>query len=104
VEIYVDARDISSDTESGTIPDTEYNALLVSRGQEKLAEAPMELNYTGQIEPTVNFIYGTDYELGDIIEIINEFGTANAARITEIIESWDENGHTIVPTFNTEEV
>lgn len=104
VEIYVDARDISSDTEGGTIPESEYNQLLISRGQEKLAETPMKTSFTGQVEPSVNYIYGIDYQLGDIIEIINEFGIATAARITEIIESWDENGYTVIPTFNTEEV
>lgn len=103
-EIYVDARDISSNTEGGTIPASDYNQLLISRGEEKLAETPRKTSYTGQVEPTINYIYGTDYQLGDIIEIINEFGMASAARITEIIESWDENGYTVIPTFNTEEV
>lgn len=103
-EIYVDARDISSDTEGGTIPESEYNQLLISRGQEKLAETPIKTSYSGQVEPNINYIYGTDYQLGDIVEIINEFGIAAAARITEIIESWDENGYTVIPTFNTEEV
>lgn len=103
VELYVDARDISSDTEGGTLTPTEYNALLVSRGQEKLAEAPMVENYTGEVEPNTSFIFGTDYQLGDIVEIKNEFGAAAAARITEVIESWDENGHTVIPTFNSKE-
>lgn len=103
VELYVDARDLSSDTEGGTLTPTEYNALLVSRGEESLAEAQMVESYTGEVEPNTSFIFGTDYQLGDIVEIENEFGTASAARITEIIESWDENGHTVVPTFNSEE-
>lgn len=104
IEIYVDARDVSSDTEGGTLTPAEYNALLVSRGEEKLAEAPMVETYTGEVEPNTSFIFDTDYQLGDIVEIENEFGTAAAARITEVIESWDENGHTVVPTFNSEEV
>ena len=82
----------------------QYNDLLISRGQEKLAELKKDFSYTGQVEPTINYIFEKDYFLGDIIEIINEFGTGIAARITEIIESWDENGYTLVPTFSTEEV
>lgn len=104
IEEYIDARDVSSSTEGGTITPAQYNDLLISRGQEKLAELKKDFSYTGQVEPTINYIFEKDYFLGDIIEIINEFGTGIAARITEIIESWDENGYTLVPTFSTEEV
>ena len=104
IEDYIDARDISSSTEGGTLTPAQYNDLLISRGQEKLAELKEVLSYNGQVEPTINYKFEYDYFLGDIIEIINEYGTGNAARITEIIESWDENGYTLVPTFNTQEV
>lgn len=103
IEEYVDARDISSSTEGGTLTPIEYNNLLIARGQEKLAELKKEFNHTGQVEPSTNYIFEKDYFLGDIIEIINEYGSINAARITEVIESWDENGYTLVPTFKSEE-
>lgn len=104
VEEYVDARDISSNTEGGTITPEAYKNLLKARGQEKLAELKKEISFTGQVEPSINYIFEIDYFLGDIIEIINEFGIGSAARITEVIEAWDENGHTMVPTFSTQEV
>ena len=103
-EEYVDARDISSNTDGGTITPAEYNDLLISRGEEKLAELIKQIEFTGQVEPSTSYIFEKDYFLGDIIEIINEFGIGSAARITEVIESWDENGYTLVPTFSTQEV
>lgn len=103
VEIFVDARDISSTTSGGTLSDDEYLALLAEKGAAALAESKNEFTYEGEILPEVTFIYGIDYDLGDIVETIDFYGNQNACRITEIIESWDENGYTIIPTFEIEE-
>lgn len=102
VEVFVDARDISSTTSGGTLTEDEYLALLQEKGAAALAESKIELNYEGEILPEVTFIFGVDYALGDIVETIDFFGNQNACRISEIIESWDENGYSIIPTFETE--
>ena len=47
----------------------------------------------------MGYKYKEDYNLGDIVNIVNEFGISINARITEIIESQDDNGYTIEPTF-----
>lgn len=104
IELYVDARDISSTTGDGTLTPAEYNTLLISKGEEQLAEATALESYSGEVEPNTGYIYGTDYHLGDIVETINEYGQAQACRITEIIESWDENGYSAIPTFDSKEV
>lgn len=103
-EEYVDARDISSDTDNGTLSNAEYNKLLATKGQEKLAETIVQEKFSGTIEPGINYAYGIDYDLGDIVKMINEYGMSANARITEVIESWDESGYTCIPTFDTEEV
>lgn len=102
VEVFVDARDISSTTSGGTLTDDEYLALLAEKGAAALAESKNEFTYEGEILPEVTFIFGVDYALGDIVETIDFFGNQNACRITEVIESWDENGYSIIPTFETE--
>lgn len=99
VELFVDARDISSTTSGGSISDNEYLALLAEKGSAALAESKNEFTYEGEILPEVTFIYEIDYNLGDIVETIDFYGNQNACRITEIIESWDENGYTIIPKF-----
>lgn len=91
-EMYVDARDLSSENVSST---TQYNAMLVSRGKDKLAETAPVSEYVGEVS---NF---PDYcGLGDIVEVENEFGMKATARITEIIESYSTSGNTRVPTFD----
>lgn len=96
-EIFVDARDISSN--DGEITATEYNKMLVSRGEETLAEHAITTMFDGNVNNTVNFILGVDYFLGDIVQIETDYGIALPARITEIIEADDVNGKSLIPTF-----
>lgn len=101
-ELFVDAKDISSN--EGEIGVTDYNKLLVERGKEKIAENSFVESYEGEVENTNTYIYKKDYELGDVVQTENEFGMSATPRILEIIESENENGHRIVPTFGTWEV
>ena len=104
LEIYVDARDISSETDSGTLSLDQYNQLLASKGVEALSEALTTQSFAGTVEPTINYTFGIDYNLGDIVQITNEYGISSPARIVEVIESWDENGYSCIPTFDSKEV
>lgn len=101
-EMFVDAKDISSN--KGEIALTEYNKLLVERGKEKIAEKTFVESYEGEIENTHTYIYKQDYGLGDVVQVENEFGMQATPRIVEIIESNNENGYRVVPTFGTWEV
>ena len=49
------------------------------------------------------FFYKTDYNIGDVVTVKNEINKARC-RITEIIETWDENGYTIEPIFEVVEI
>lgn len=100
-ELYVDARDLSTDTEGGTLTPAEYTAQLITRGIEALSECQSAEVFEGQIDGGTNFVFGTDYFLGDKVEIVNEYGVQLSARIIEIIDSEDESGRTIIPTFST---
>ena len=96
-EIWVDQRDTSSN--EGEITEAEYQELLEQAGIEALAETGITTEFTGEVLPDVNFVLGADYYLGDIVQIESDYGMSKAARITEIIESEDENGSTVIPTF-----
>lgn len=99
-EIFVDARDLQSETSEGeVIPTEEYEAMLRERGKEKLAENVTTETFQGEVINEYTYKYKTDYFLGDIVKVENEFGMKAQARITEIIESEDATGHKIIPTF-----
>lgn len=103
-ELFVDARDLSTNEgQPEEIPIQEYNNLLAERGNEALASAIISDSFEGEVEPSVNYNYKQDYFLGDIIQIENEYGITAAPRITEIIESADDNGYSMIPTFSNQE-
>ncbi len=95
-EIFVDARDISTNSEE-TISEDEYNNLLIQRGREKLSECETTIVFEGEIETKNTF---EDWHLGDIVQITNEYGISAKSRIVGIIESDDASGHKIIPTFS----
>lgn len=101
-ELFVDAKDISSN--NGEIAEAEYKSLLEERGKEKLAETSITEKFDGVIDTYNTYVYRKDYNLGDIVQIENTIGMKASPRIIEVIESLNENGYKIVPTFEAWEV
>lgn len=70
----------------------------------RAADALVNNNYArlldGQIVPQLGFQYGTDYKLGDIVELKSASGLAQKARITEYIWAKDERGTVAYPTLS----
>lgn len=100
-ELFTDARDISSDTESGTLTDAEYTAKLEARGSKKLTEYTAKTAFEGKVEANQLFKYGEDFFIGDIVQIANEYGHEGAAYISELIISQNKEEISIYPTFET---
>lgn len=103
-EVYVEADDISreSNNESGTaitINDSDYDELLREKGEEALAEQEEIFSFEGSIDYRKTYTLNVDYSIGDIVNIVNEYGFSGKARITEIVRSVDENGYEVYPTF-----
>lgn len=103
-ETYVDARDISSITETGVLSDESYSLLLRERGDQALADAAVVEGFEAEIEARCPYIYGEDYDLGDIVQIEDGYGTSVAVRITSVTQAWDDTGHTVIPVLKSEEV
>lgn len=103
-ELYVDARDIQSETfdeegNEGQLSEDEYFALLKERGEEKMAEYKNVHTFEGEVMPTINYTFGMDYFLGDIVQIENEYEMQARARISEFIFSESTDGKHQYPTF-----
>ena len=101
-ELFVDARDISSN--DGEITSSEYYNLLLQRGRDKLLENSLTTNIDGEIDTTEQYVYKQDYFVGDIVSVITEYGISAKTRILEAIECEDESGYTVIPTFSSWEV
>lgn len=101
-EMYVDARDLSSN--DGDITPQEYSIYMLSRGKEKLAERNVSRSFDSEVEPRAPFVYKIDYDLGDIVTVQNKYGVEAHPRIVEIVESWDDTGYNLIPKFDYTEV
>lgn len=113
LELFVDARDIentkqeeTTDSEGNTtttdveIPWSEYEPLLLQRGNEKLSECKKIETFEGTINTNANNVYKVDYDLGDIVTIYDkDLGIKLDTQITEIEETYEKGKVEIVPTF-----
>lgn len=98
-EIFIDARDISSNVDGGTLSSEEYMKKLSQRGKEKLSENKITNTFEGEAETSRSFDYGVDFGMGDIVQNENEYGQTFTSRITEYIWSEDESQTKQYPTF-----
>lgn len=101
-EIYIDARDLQSDSDPDKpLTAEEYTALLTNRGREKLAEHQMVKSFSAVVR-TRNPIYvlGTDYQLGDTITIIDSrLGVTVDAVVQAVQESVSRDGESMELTL-----
>ena len=89
-ELWVDARDIQSETQDGeTITESEYEILIQQRANENFSENTKSKTYTSTIaEANKQYKYGVDYSRGDFVTIIdNELKISIDAQITNVIYS-----------------
>lgn len=100
-EIFTDARDISSTTESGEMNESDYITQLEKRGSQDLSEHTETTAFEGEVEATKLFKYGEDFFIGDIIQIADGYGNEAAAYISELVISNNDEGLSIYPTFET---
>lgn len=107
-ELFTDARDLQSkyydNGTEHTIPHTQYIKNLQDRGKSNLLDYSAITAFEGEVEPRSSFIYRRDYELGDIVQIENEYDFRGTARISEVVASQDDQGYSLYPTFEMMEV
>lgn len=101
-EAFIDAREISSTDDNGNaIPADQYNKELETKGKVELLKLKMIEAFEGEIEVLRMFKYKESFNIGDIVEIANEYGIKGVVRITEYIFSENESGTENYPTFES---
>jgi hypothetical protein len=88
-EIFVDARDLSTNTD------------LDSRGGAKLGELTIQTTVNGSPLTYSPLVYRTDYDLGDICTV-DVYDEPYDARITSVKESWSPLNYSIDVVFDKE--
>lgn len=69
-EVFVDARDLQSETDDGIATEAQYNSMLSERGLSKLEDYKSVETFDATIRSyDSSYEYGTDFNLGDIITV-----------------------------------
>lgn len=99
-ESFLNASQTSAN--SGELDVDTYRTLLYQQGQEKLADLAVQESMDSDVVSNSTYQLNRDYFLGDVVEVVNEFGLAMTPRVTEVIECQDDTGYSIVPKFEVE--
>lgn len=94
-------------TESGTKgvasidPESIYRQIAEQCNTELWKHMPIEM-FSGEAAQQSMYVYNEDFFLGDFVQIQNEFGQQDIARVTEYIRtSSDSEGDVFYPTFQS---
>lgn len=74
-------------------------ALMLQRGVDELAKNRKVRAFDGEISQNSQYVYGTDYNLGDLVENRNSDGASNSMQVTEHIFVSDAEGVRSYPTL-----
>lgn len=100
-EVFTDARDLSRNVGSDNeIDATTYLKLLEERGRENVAALEITEGFSGEVVTEGSFTYGVDFDLGDIVTVINKYGIGKNVMVLSAIESVDDTGTKLIPQFN----
>lgn len=86
------------DIDTGT-PAATVTAMMQQKGREELAKVRSFQGFDGEVSQVSQYKYGTDYQLGDLVELHGKDGLANNMRVTEQIFVSDEEGERSYPTL-----
>lgn len=75
------------------------SAKMIQRGLEELAKNRKLSAFDGELNQNSQYVYGTDYNLGDLVEFKNEEGTSAIMQVTEQIFVSDKEGARSYPTL-----
>ena len=96
-EATIELEDV--DTTGYSAPEGAYLAAGASKYVGKLNSGTYAAE--AEVVPDVQYTYGEDYNVGDIVTIqYSQLGISLAARLTGMIESFDQSGRTLTPTFS----
>lgn len=96
-EMFIDNGGVNDGEQGGEY--ATWNAVNKEKAIAELGEHQTTTAFEGELEATRQYIYGEDFDIGDIVQVENEFGIMGTVYISEIVFSQDANGVKITPTF-----
>lgn len=106
-ELFVDARDLQSEKEDGTtVPESEYNSMLVERGKTSLEDYKDIESFSATLRTfgVTGYVFGVDFFLGDKVTVYDSrLKVKTNAVVTSVLMTYDEDGERMDITFGYEQ-
>lgn len=100
-EVFLDNNSLCEGEQGGE--ESTWISVAAQKGSEELAQYKTTTAFEGELDAVRQFVLGEDFDIGDIVQVENEFGITGKVYISEIVISHDETGLTITPTFTATE-
>lgn len=100
-EMFVEAN-INRNTPDGQLTEQEYLDQLTGRGLEQLAKWPFLEAFDGEVDTSM-YNYGDEFDMGDILQIADDYGHETKSRVIEMVYSQNAEGVKMYPVFETVE-
>lgn len=105
-EVFCDARNVPyKEDRNGTEYVYDWKTVVRPALQEEGRKTLSSLSnkkaktFEGEVDYSTTYVYGVDYKLGDVVDVMDVYGHETKARIVEVTFSNDEEGFSINPTF-----
>jgi len=100
-EMFLDAQNVSAvDPYGFPLSYEELIDQLNQKGLEELSKNIVVQTFASEVDPTSEFVYGTDFFLGDVLQVSNEYGYEGKSRVIEIVRCEDGSGIKFYPIFS----
>lgn len=100
-ELYVDASDVQRDVDGVPVlnlAETYPNAIR-ERAKEELEKCSITEAFESEINDLTSYRYGIDYNVGDIVEVANEYNIDSKVIVSEMVLSVSSDNISLVPTL-----
>ena len=103
----IDRREVSyksstspnKESGGGKYTNEEFARMLNEDGTRQLTEYKVTNQFQGSADIHQMYIYGEDFFLGDVVQIVDEFGNSACSRVNRLVISHDSNGIYSYPEF-----
>lgn len=98
---WIEGDDGKYQTETAThkIYDQAYYNRMLADAKTEMAKHKVTEAFDSEVDTYHQFVYGRDYNIGDIVQVQNRYGYEGRCRITEVMRTRDASGPKLVPTF-----
>lgn len=97
--IHSEITNIKTTVNNKPIPANKYKKLLMDSSKNVLYDYRKIDSYESELELREFYEYQKDYNVGDVVKIVNALGKEYSSLISEVTISNDNNGYKVYPTF-----